>query len=221
MVAALAPVLRGQRGRNAGDNDDTTKHLSGAERSRVGIWLGLRVRSKPDANTGTRSGWFVDERIARFCLTKPGNFRSLRTVDNRYSRWQGLAIAQLSVAIALISGLSVAGLGAGLSLIQNDKFVLNGWWKCAFTSSQVFLIVAALLSVAAVISRTLDFRLTARSIQKGKDAGYDKSLRIFGCDEDGYGRATWRLFWASCACFLVGGMLLIASIATAYGDKLH
>jgi len=30
--------------------------LVGAERSRVGIWLGLCVRSKPDANTGTRSG---------------------------------------------------------------------------------------------------------------------------------------------------------------------
>ena len=30
--------------------------LVGAERSRVGIWLGLLVCSKPDANMGTRSG---------------------------------------------------------------------------------------------------------------------------------------------------------------------
>jgi hypothetical protein len=29
VVTALAPVLRGQPGRNPGDNDDTTKHLSG------------------------------------------------------------------------------------------------------------------------------------------------------------------------------------------------
>jgi len=29
VVAALAPVLRGQPGRNAGDKDDTTRHLSG------------------------------------------------------------------------------------------------------------------------------------------------------------------------------------------------
>ena len=29
VVAALAPVLRGQSGRNAGDNDDTTRHLLG------------------------------------------------------------------------------------------------------------------------------------------------------------------------------------------------
>jgi hypothetical protein len=54
VVAALATVLRGQPGRNAGDNDDTTRHLS--ERWRVGIWLGLPVVSKPDDDTGTRSG---------------------------------------------------------------------------------------------------------------------------------------------------------------------
>ena len=29
VVAALAPVLRGKPGRNAGDKDDTTRHLSG------------------------------------------------------------------------------------------------------------------------------------------------------------------------------------------------
>jgi hypothetical protein len=29
VVAALSPMLRGQAGRNLGDNDDTTRHLSG------------------------------------------------------------------------------------------------------------------------------------------------------------------------------------------------
>lgn len=46
--------------------------------------------------------------------------------DNRYNRWQGLAIAQFSVAVALISALSIAGMGAGLSLLQKDDFMLNG-----------------------------------------------------------------------------------------------
>ena len=35
VVAALAPVLRGQKGRNPGDNDDTTRHLSGRS---VRVW---------------------------------------------------------------------------------------------------------------------------------------------------------------------------------------
>jgi len=79
--------------------------------------------------------------------------------DNPYNRWQGLAVAQFSVAIALISGLSVAGLAAGLSLLQNEKFALDGWWKCAFVLSQLFFLVAAFLSCGAVITRVLDFRL--------------------------------------------------------------
>ena len=57
---------------------------------------------------------------------------------NQYNRWQGLAIAQFSVAVALISGLSVAGLGAGLSLLQDQNFPLTGWWRCAFALSQLF-----------------------------------------------------------------------------------
>ena len=30
LVTGLAPMLRGQQGRNLGDNDDTTRHLSGS-----------------------------------------------------------------------------------------------------------------------------------------------------------------------------------------------
>src|SRR5262245_23944474 len=108
--------------------------------------------------------------------------------DTRYNRWQGLAIAQFSVAVALISGLSVVGLGAGFSLLQSEKFVLTGWWKCAFASSQVFFILATFFSCAAVITRTLDFRLTARTARKREEPDYNKSLKIFGCDSDGYGR---------------------------------
>jgi len=141
--------------------------------------------------------------------------------DNRYNRWQGLAIAQLTVAVALISGLSVAGLGAGLSLIQNENFVLNGWWKCAFALSQAFFIIAAFLSCAAVITRLLDFRLTARSVRKQQNPNYDKPLTIFGYDSEKYGRATWLFFWPSCISLTLGAVLLIASIAIAYADKFH
>jgi len=59
VVAALATGLRGQLGRHAGDNDDTTRHLSGrsvcvlAFRRRARRYggtsrLGPRVLSKPD-----------------------------------------------------------------------------------------------------------------------------------------------------------------------------
>lgn len=55
--------------------------------------------------------------------------------DTRYIRWQGLAITQFSVAVALISGLSVAGLGLGLTLLQNKEFVLSAILKPYFAAS--------------------------------------------------------------------------------------
>jgi len=134
--------------------------------------------------------------------------------SERYVRWQGLAITQLSVAVALISGLSLAGIGAGLSLLQRPEFVLVGAFKAFFALSLFLFVVAAFSSCGAVLTRLLDFRLTARKA-RGKP-----SLQIFARDSDAYGRATWRLFWCSCISFLVGATSFVASVASAYAYRL-
>ena len=139
--------------------------------------------------------------------------------DERYSRWQGLAIAQLSVAIGLISGFSIAGLGAGLSLLQNKKFVLDQPYKCLFAVSLLLLLAAAFFSCAAVITRLLDFRLTARVVRKQQRPEYSKPLVLFGFDAEAYGRATWRLFWSSFISFTLGVVLLVVCIGVAYSDR--
>jgi hypothetical protein len=141
--------------------------------------------------------------------------------DDRYNRWQGLGIAQLSVAVALISGLSVAGLGVGVTLLQHEKFLLllSACFRYAFAAALLLLFVAALLSFGAVITRLLDFRLTARKVRRDKRPDYDKSLTIFCFDPDAYGRVTWGLFWASCVSFAVGAILLFISIWVAYANR--
>src|ERR1700682_4371734 len=141
--------------------------------------------------------------------------------DDRYNSWQGLAIAQLSVAVALISGLSVAGLGVGFSLLQSKEFVLTAPFKGVFAASLLLLLIAALLSCGAVITRLLDFRLTARKVRKDTKPTYDKPLTIFWLGPDDYGRATWGLFWTSCFTFAVGVVLLVVSIGAAYAARLH
>jgi hypothetical protein len=141
--------------------------------------------------------------------------------DERYIRWQGLAIAQLTVAVALISGFSVAGLGVGLSLIQNREFLLNPAHKCAFGLSLLLLLVAAFFSCGAVITRMLDFKLTARQVRKKQYPDYKKSLKFFGSDSEAYGRATWRLFWSGCVSFALGAVLLVVCIGVAYADRWH
>lgn len=141
--------------------------------------------------------------------------------DDRYNRWQGLGIAQLSVAIALISGLSIAALGVGFSLLQNKEFLLTTPFKCIFAASLLLLLIAVLLSCGAVITRLLDFRLTARKVRKDSNSNYDKPLTIFWLGPNGYGRATWGLFWTSCFAFSVGVVFLVVSIGVAYADRLH
>ena len=140
--------------------------------------------------------------------------------DDRYNRWQGLGIAQLSVAVALISGLSVAGLGVGLSLLLSESFLLCIPNRQLFAASLLLLFLAAFTSCVAVISRLLDFRLTARKVRKDTKPDYNKPLTIFWLGPDAYGRLTWVVFWASCISFAFGAVLLAFSVASAYGNRL-
>jgi hypothetical protein len=70
--------------------------------------------------------------------------------DDRYNRWQGLATTQLSVAVALISGLSVSALAVAMSLLQNNEFVPVGAFKAMFAWSFPLLLLAAVSSSGAV-----------------------------------------------------------------------
>lgn len=47
---------KGQKGAGAGCKDEHDQALVGAKRSRDGVRLGLHALSKPDDDTGTRSG---------------------------------------------------------------------------------------------------------------------------------------------------------------------
>ncbi|MES2311257.1 MAG: hypothetical protein V4566_03085 [Pseudomonadota bacterium] len=134
--------------------------------------------------------------------------------DEKFSRWQGLAITQLSVAVALVSGLSVAGLGAGLALLQRPEFAFAGLFKLLFFASQFLLVIAAFCSFATVLSRLIDFRLTARRV-RGKPP-----LKLLGSDPDPFSACTWWLFWVGCACFFVGATLLVVSIGSVYARCL-
>ena len=147
-------------------------------------------------------------------LTQVLALKSNFMATDRFVRWQGLAITQLSVAVALLSGLSIAGIGAGLSLLQKPEFSLAGLFKVSFAASLLLFVVTAFCSCGAVLTRLLDFRLTARKA-RGKS-----QLKIFRRDSDAYSRATWRLFWVSCVCFLTGASLLVASVGSAYLHRL-
>jgi hypothetical protein len=140
--------------------------------------------------------------------------------NDRYNRWQGLAIAQLSVAVALLSALSVAGLGTGLALLQNKEFMAALQHKTVFAFSFLFFFVTAVTSCVAVVSRTMDFRLTARTARKSRIAAYDRPLRIFWLGAECYGQLTWFFFWLACLSFIAAGTTLAIATGSVYAPLL-
>jgi hypothetical protein len=133
--------------------------------------------------------------------------------SERFVRWQTQTIAQLSGAFSLFAALSIGGLGFTFSLLGRENFVPVGCYAVAFLLSMVCFFVASACSVAATVTRLLDFRLTAQKVRN--DDGFEP-ITFFGTDANGYGRATWRLFWVMLATFSIGVLLLGAVIANAY-----
>lgn len=142
-----------------------------------------------------------------------------KTQTERFNRWQGLAVAQLTVAVALISGLSVSALSLGLALLQNEKFKPCGEFKFLFVYSFPLLLMAAIFSTAAVISRLLDFRLTARKVRKERKPNYERPLTMFWLGPEVYGRITWAFFWFASLLFVVGILFQFLSIWSFYKNQ--
>lgn len=132
--------------------------------------------------------------------------------NERFVRWQGQTISQLSTALALFSGLSVGGLGFLFSLLRDASFKPTGILALLFLLAILSLLVASTSGSAAVVTRLLDFRLTAQKLRKTNN----EPLTLFGTNASGYGKATWILFWVLLVSFTTGILLSSAVIVTFY-----
>ncbi|ENC9782875.1 hypothetical protein L4Z64_000942 [Pseudomonas aeruginosa] len=132
--------------------------------------------------------------------------------NERFVRWQGQTISQLSTALALFSGLSVGGLGFLFSLLRDASFKPTGILALLFLLAILSLLVASTSGSAAVVTRLLDFRLTAQKLRKTNN----EPLTLFGTDASWYGKATWILFWILLVSFTIGILLSSAVIVTFY-----
>ena len=138
----------------------------------------------------------------------------------RYNRWQGLAIAQTSVAAALLSTLSIAGLATALSLVRSEDFVSILKCKSIFAASFVLFFVSVICSILVVVARTLDFRLTARTVRTRRDPKFAKSLEILWLTSEDYGKLTWFFFWCALLSFLVAGVAIAIAVGSVYAPAL-
>jgi len=133
--------------------------------------------------------------------------------QDRFVRWQAHTMAQLSTALSLLSGLSVAGLAFLFSLLREKDFSPVGWYATLFLIALAAFLVASATGIAAVITRLIDFRLTASKVRNGV---VEEPLTLFGTDVSGYGKATWRLFWTLIISFSVAVLLAAVVIASVY-----
>jgi len=140
--------------------------------------------------------------------------------NERFIRWQGYTLNQVSFAINLFIGLSTATLGFSVSLLIDEKFVLLGKPKYIFTLGLLSQLLSLFFGVAAVMSRTLDFRYpaqVARNNEKGRD---EEQTALIRRRVKKLGKGTWLSFWTQIIFFLLGILCLITSIMIAYGGKL-
>ncbi len=139
--------------------------------------------------------------------------------DERFVRWQGYAIAQLTFSINLFLGFAAASLCYGFSILRGDNFNLSGIYEVIFICSLVSLCISLLCGAGAVVSRLMDFRLTARKIKSEKEHTPENVAGVFKHKAKALGEATWRLFWTEIIFLSIGLLGLIFSIFAAFATN--
>lgn len=140
------------------------------------------------------------------------------SLSQRFVRWQAQTIAQLSFAINLFAGLAVAALGFGVSFLREQSFTPDRCYAVAYLGSLVLLGASVLCGVAATVTRLLDFRATAKTVRLRQKDATSTDIAVAGDEAKGLGKATWRLFWALLATFLLGIAGLTVALFHVYGS---
>lgn len=130
-----------------------------------------------------------------------------RDFGESFVRWQAITIGQLTYAINVILGFSVAALGFQVTLLLNEKFIPVSWQKCGFTMAIVFTLVSIVIGIFIVINRLLDFRETMHIARKRNAESNSKFIENLRRSNRNRGRVTWRLFWWQIGTFTIGILL--------------
>src|SRR5256885_567996 len=98
--------------------------------------------------------------------------------NDRFVRWQGYALAQLTFTINLFFATALGTLGYDLSVVSTFPAQSTDWIPCFLLVSSGLLSVSLIAGMGAVISRLFDFRLTARKIRSGDLGDADDELGL-------------------------------------------
>ncbi len=155
----------------------------------------------------------------------------LKSLNERFVRWQEKQIALLTFSINLLFTISVAAVGLIINNFDKPLFENKTAWGFSLPQTVAFIItVSAILGIIALFCRIFDFRLTKTTIRKRtllfkvknkikyenckeltKKELEDK-IKKLTCWTDFLGGATWCFFVLQTITFLTAILLIVCKL---------
>jgi hypothetical protein len=143
-----------------------------------------------------------------------------------FVQWQSITIGQLTYAINLILGFSVAALGFEVTLLLNGKFDPPPCWQkfefVAALFSPFLLALSVGFGIWLVINRLRDFRATTTAARKREEGSSEEAIKPYRNLYRKLGTRTWCLFWLQIGTFGVGiavFLIVVTSIFVAHWSR--
>ncbi|WP_018277070.1 hypothetical protein WKI13_15270 [Teredinibacter turnerae] len=140
--------------------------------------------------------------------------------QDSFIRWQAITISQLTYALNLILGLSVATLAFQVSLLLNKDFCPVSWQKITFPISMLLLLSSVAFGLWCVINRLKDFQITTKIARKRESGATKEELQTLRDFCTKLGKRTWGIFWCQIGTFGTGVFLTIISVGGSVAFKV-
>lgn len=155
----------------------------------------------------------------------------LKSLNERFVRWQEKQIALLTFSINLIFTLSLAAIGLIINNFDSCLFKNKYLCGCSLPKSIAFIItISAILGIAALLCRLIDFRLTKNTIRKRTflfkvknrikyehskeliQSEIEAEIKNLTCWTKYLGCATWLFFSLQTVIFLAAILIAVCQI---------
>jgi hypothetical protein len=155
----------------------------------------------------------------------------LKSLNDRFVRWQEKQIALLTFSINLLFTISIVAVGLIINNFDKPLFKDKSAWGYPLPQTVSFIItVSAILGIVALFCRLFDFRLTKTTIRKRTllfkvknkikyehckeltQKELDDKIKNLTCWTDFLGGATWVCFILQTIAFLTAILLVVCKL---------
>jgi hypothetical protein len=138
-----------------------------------------------------------------------------------FVHWQSITISQLTYAVNLILGLSVATLAFQVTVFLNEKLnPTSCGQKFTFFLALLALLASAGIGIWCIINRLRDFRATTKAARMREQGKSDTEIKPYRDLYEKLGEKTWLLFWWQIGTFSAGVLFTVLSILASVSHKL-